>query len=146
MVAPGALPVPPAACYMHPPRCTSHHLLVQVLPRVAHPGAPLQVLEISKTASDDDIKKAYRKLALKLHPDKVRVLPWDLSRGWCCVAVSVAVAGRCAEVVLRPPPLLLLLPLVVVVVALLLPTGGGPWLLLPLPPWPRCCCHRHCFC
>ena len=29
-----------------------------------------EILSISKTASDDDIKRAYRKLALKLHPDK----------------------------------------------------------------------------
>lgn len=28
------------------------------------------ILSISKTATDDDIKRAYRKLALKLHPDK----------------------------------------------------------------------------
>lgn len=29
-----------------------------------------KILEISKNATDDDIKKAYRKLALKFHPDK----------------------------------------------------------------------------
>lgn len=29
-----------------------------------------EVLSVSKTADDDDIKRAYRKLALKLHPDK----------------------------------------------------------------------------
>ncbi|NGX45241.1 MAG: Chaperone protein DnaJ [Chlamydiae bacterium] len=33
---------------------------------------PYTVLEVGKTASDDEIKKAYRKLALRYHPDKTR--------------------------------------------------------------------------
>ena len=33
---------------------------------------PFTVLEISSDATDSDVKKAYRRLALKFHPDKVR--------------------------------------------------------------------------
>jgi curved DNA-binding protein CbpA len=29
-----------------------------------------EVLSVSRTATDDQIKKSYRKLALKFHPDK----------------------------------------------------------------------------
>jgi molecular chaperone DnaJ len=29
-----------------------------------------EILEISKTASQDEIKKAYRKVAMKFHPDR----------------------------------------------------------------------------
>jgi DnaJ like chaperone protein len=33
-----------------------------------------KILEIESTATDDEVKKAYRKMAMKYHPDKVRGL------------------------------------------------------------------------
>ena len=35
------------------------------------PFDPFEILEIDRTATDRDIKKAYRQLSLKYHPDKV---------------------------------------------------------------------------
>ncbi len=42
--------------------------------------AAYQVLEIDKSASDDDVKKAYRRLAVKHHPDKVSNLGADIQK------------------------------------------------------------------
>ena len=39
-----------------------------------------KVLEVDHSASDDDVKKAYRKLALKHHPDKVATLGEDVKK------------------------------------------------------------------
>ena len=38
------------------------------------------VLELSPSASDDDVKRAYRRMAMKYHPDKVSTLGPDVQR------------------------------------------------------------------
>lgn len=42
--------------------------------------AAYKVLEIAPTASDDEVKKAYRRMALKHHPDKVAALGEDVRK------------------------------------------------------------------
>ena len=37
----------------------------------ADPGADYRVLEVSPNASDDDVRRAYRRMSMKHHPDKV---------------------------------------------------------------------------
>jgi hypothetical protein len=46
-----------------------------LLPSMSEPEEinPYQLLDISLDATDSDIKSAYRKLSLKVHPDRVRV-------------------------------------------------------------------------
>jgi DnaJ like chaperone protein len=38
---------------------------------IKHTDSDYTILEISKEANDDEVKKAYRKMAVKFHPDKV---------------------------------------------------------------------------
>jgi DnaJ like chaperone protein len=43
-------------------------------------NAAYQILEITKEASDDEVKKAYRAMAVKYHPDKVAHLGEDIKK------------------------------------------------------------------
>ena len=47
---------------------------------VRETGGDFKILEISQDASDDEIKKAYRKMAMKFHPDKVAHLGPDVKK------------------------------------------------------------------
>lgn len=48
--------------------------------RVADSAAAYQVLEIDRNASDEEVKKAYRRMAMKYHPDKVAQLGEEVQR------------------------------------------------------------------
>jgi len=43
-------------------------------------GADFKILEIDSNASDEEVKKAYRKMAIKYHPDKVSHLGEDFQK------------------------------------------------------------------
>ena len=48
--------------------------------RMEDPGAAYAVLEVPATATDDEVKKAYRRMAMKYHPDKVARLGDDVQK------------------------------------------------------------------
>jgi len=56
-------------------------LYVQASSGDSKPFDPFDILGLERSATDKEIKKAYRKLSLQYHPDKVRV----------CVGVGVCV-------------------------------------------------------
>ena len=47
---------------------------------VPNTDADYRILEIDRTATDDDLKKAYRRMAMKYHPDKVIHLGEDFQQ------------------------------------------------------------------
>jgi DnaJ like chaperone protein len=47
---------------------------------VANTDAAYKILEAEPTATDDELKKAFRKMALKYHPDKVHYLGEDVQK------------------------------------------------------------------
>lgn len=48
--------------------------------RMDDPGAAYEVLEIPSSASNEEVKKAYRRMAMKYHPDKVAQLGDDVQK------------------------------------------------------------------
>lgn len=48
--------------------------------RTTDPSAAYKILEIEPTATDDEVKKAYRRMAMKFHPDKVAQLGEDVQK------------------------------------------------------------------
>jgi len=47
---------------------------------IANTDAAYKILETELTATDEDLKKAYRKMAVKYHPDKVHYLGEDVQK------------------------------------------------------------------
>jgi DnaJ like chaperone protein len=48
--------------------------------RTADPGAAYAVLEVDRAATDEEVKKAYRRMAMKYHPDKVAQLGEEVQK------------------------------------------------------------------
>lgn len=48
--------------------------------RKADPSAAYEILEIAATATDEEVKKAYRRMAMKFHPDKVAQLGEEVQK------------------------------------------------------------------
>jgi hypothetical protein len=73
------------------------------------PFDPFEILNVPRDASDRDIKKAYRKLSLVYHPDKVRGVELSgTSSGCVCFASAAAHTAAVAHVTVAQQQQLLL--------------------------------------
>lgn len=61
----------------------------------AYQEDPYKVLGVSRQASESEIKRAYRQLALKWHPDKVRAWSCSFSLSIAVVLIAYAYLSIC---------------------------------------------------
>ncbi|HKK43629.1 MAG TPA: DnaJ domain-containing protein, partial [Bacteroidales bacterium] len=59
---------------------TSHDFLSIKNMFIPETDSAYKILEIERTATDEELKKAYRRMAMKYHPDKVSHLGEDIRK------------------------------------------------------------------
>ncbi len=62
---------------------------------------PYKVLGITKEATDDEVKKAYRKMAMKYHPDRVAGMSEEMQRN---AAEQMKEINRAYEIIKETRP------------------------------------------